>query len=97
MTEKELLKQIEDRQDELYSILSSLVKIDSQNYISYGTEIEIAEFIGKYCRDLGLETEVYSPLDVPGLKESDDCFPGRTLETRRCVTARRPATPPSSW
>lgn len=87
MNEQELLEIIEDRKQELFGLLSSLIKIDSQNFSSYGNEIEIADFIGDYCRSLGLETKVYSPIEVPGLRESDDYFPGRTLETRRCVTS----------
>lgn len=84
---KSLCTLIDARKDELFELLSSLVRINSENFGPYGNEIECAEFIAKLCRELGLETDVYSPLDLENFESNPDYFPGRTLENRRNVTA----------
>ena len=40
------------------------------------------------CLDLGLESDIYSPLDIDGFEKHPDYIPGRGLENRYNVTAR---------
>lgn len=79
---------IEERKDELFKILCDLIKINSENFGEHGNEEECAKFIHKLCQDLGLESDLYSPLDLEGFTENPDYYPGRNLETRYNVTAR---------
>lgn len=88
MTAKEFCKIIDERQSELYELLSSLIKINSESFGSYGNEKEIAEYINGLCRELGLESEVYSPLVIKDFEKHPDYMPGRALENRYNVTAR---------
>ena len=88
MTIKEILGIIDERQEELYGLLSDLIKINSENFGSYGNEKECAEYIKKLCEDMGLQAELYSPLVIDNFENHPDYFPGRNLENRPNVTAR---------
>lgn len=88
METKRILDLIEERKEELFALLSSFVKINTENFSSYGNEEPLARHIHKLCEELGLESELYSPLDLEGFTEHPDYFPGRGLENRYNVTAR---------
>ena len=84
--EKRLLSLIDERKEELYSLLSSLIRIDTQNFDSYGREEAIVPFLKEEASRLGLNFDVYSPLDIEGFTELEDYMDGRNLENRPCVT-----------
>ncbi len=85
---QDICQLIDERKDELFELLCSLVRINSENFASYGNEREISEYIKKLCEDLNLETEMYSPLDLKDFEKHPDYFEGRGLENRFNVTAR---------
>ena len=85
---KKLCAEIDDRKEELYDLLCSLIRINSESFGSVGNEKECAEYIKNLCIELGLETEMYSPLDIDGYAEHPDHLGGRDLENRYNVTAR---------
>ena len=85
---QELNRLIDQKKDRLFSLLSDLIRINSENFASYGNEKECAERIAQQCRTLGLETDVYSPLDLPDFTAHPDYMEGRALENRLNVTAR---------
>ena len=78
---------IEARKEELFDLLSRLVKIDSQSFGSWGKEKEIAEYIHGLCLEMGLESSLYSPMELENFAEHPDYMPGRHLEDRYNVTA----------
>ncbi len=78
---------IDKHQDELYQMLSNLIKINSENFGNGGNEEECARYIHKLCQEAGFESELYSPLDIEGFSEHPDYLPGRNLENRYNVTA----------
>ncbi len=79
---------IESRKEELFSLLGDLVRINSENFGDHGNEQACAEYILGLCKELGMESEMYSPLDLENFKEHPDYFPGRNLENRYNVTAK---------
>lgn len=79
---------IEKNQDELYELLSSLVKINSEGTTVKGNEEACARYIQSLCADLGLETELFSPLELENFKEHPDYLPGRGLENRYNMVAK---------
>lgn len=83
-----LCSRIEARKDELFQMLSKLIQFNSENFGSYGNEQPVAEYILNLCRELGLETDLYSPMELEGFGEHPDYLPGRNLENRPNVTAR---------
>lgn len=87
MTYEQLSEWIDQRQDELYALLSDLIQINSENFGSHGNETDCPTCIAGLCRDLGLETELYSPLELEGFTEHPDYRAGRHLENRLNVTA----------
>ncbi len=82
-----ICKLIDERQDELYNLLSDLIKINSENYGNGGNEEECARFIHKICQEYGFESDLYSPLELEGFDKHPDYLPGRNLENRYNVTA----------
>lgn len=85
---KEICSLIDERKDELFSLLSDLIKINSENFSSYGNEEECARYIYDICKEMGLETDMYSPLELEGFTEHPDYLEGRGLENRYNTVAR---------
>ncbi len=79
---------IETRQDELFELLSSLVKINSESTGSHGNEEECARYIHALCQKMGLQSDLFSPMDIPEFEAHPDYLPGRNLENRYNVVAR---------
>ena len=86
--EKQLLSLIDARKEELFGLLSSLLRIDTQNFDTHGREAAIVPFLREEAERLGLPCDVYSPLEIDGFTELEDYLPGRNLENRPCVTLR---------
>lgn len=82
-----LLALIDRRQDELYELLCSLIRINSENFGSYGNEADVAAYIAEQFRTLDLETDLYSPMELEGFTAHPDYMEGRHLENRPNVTA----------
>lgn len=79
---------IDENKDELFELLGRFIRINSENFVSCGNEKELAVYIHELCLDLGVESEIYSPLDIPDFEKHPDYVAGRGLETRYNVTAR---------
>ena len=88
METKRIFNLIDERKEELFELLSSFVKINSENFEYKGNEEELAKEIHKICEGLGLESDLYSPLELEGFTEHPDYIEGRGLENRYNVTAR---------
>ncbi len=73
---------IEERKEELFTLLSGLVQINSEGFPSYGNEEECARYIDKLFREQGLESDLFSPLELENFTEHPDYWPGRGLENR---------------
>lgn len=87
MDKKAILHLIDERKDELFSLLSSFIRINSENFWSHGNEQAIAEHLHALCQELGLESDLYSPLELDGFTQHPDYMDGRHLENRYNVTA----------
>ncbi len=87
MTIKEICALIDNRKEELYTLLGDLIRINSEGFIDHGNEEECARYIHKLCTELGLDSSLYLPTDLPGFTEHSDYMPGRGLENRYNVTA----------
>lgn len=84
---KQLCDLIDQRQEELYDLLCRLIRINSENFGSHGNETECAQYIEGLCKELGLETDLYSPLELEGFTDHPDYREGRHLENRLNLTA----------
>jgi len=78
------------RKKELFKLLSELIKINSQSSGVYGSEEECARYIYALCQEMGLESDIFSPLEIENFEKHPDYFPGRNLEKRYNVVARYP-------
>lgn len=88
MDSKYLCDLIDKNQEELYNLLIELIGINSENFGSHGNEEECAKYIYSKCLSLGLECDIYSPLDIENFEKNPDYIPGHHLENRYNVTAR---------
>ena len=52
-----------------------------------GKEKEISFFIADYLKNMGIEPDVYTPLDIEGMKEHPDFWKFHNLEERYNVSA----------
>lgn len=84
---KEICNLIDERKEELFDLLSRMIRINSENFSSHGNEEPMARFLEALCRELELETDLYSPLDIEGFTQHPDYMPGRGLENRYNLTA----------
>lgn len=78
---------ITNRKEELFKLLSDLIKIDSQSSDKDGNEKEIALFIADYIKSMGIEPDVYCPLDVENMKNHPDYLKSHKLDGRYNVSA----------
>lgn len=85
---KTILNLIEERKEELFDLLSQLIKINSENFLSHGNEEGCARYVHALCQELGLESDLFSPLDLEEFEKHPDYFPGRHLENRYNVVAK---------
>lgn len=88
METKKLCNMIEERKEELFALLSKLVQINSESFGHKGNEEECARYVYELCNQLGLETDIFSPLDIENFEAHPDYMPGRNLENRYSVVAR---------
>lgn len=78
---------IDERKEELFTLLSDLIKINSENFANYGNEEECARFVYEYCKNLGLESDIFSPMDLKDFDKHSDYVDGRNLENRYNVVS----------
>lgn len=74
--------------DELFSILSGLVRIDTQNFDAYGNEKEGQLYVAQWLEANGFKPQIYSPDSVPNIKNHKDYLAGRGLENRPNVSVQ---------
>jgi acetylornithine deacetylase len=84
--EKKVMQYVDDNSTKLFADLTKLVQFDTQNDGRNGKEEECARYIEQLYRDFGLETELYYPDDIPGIKEHPGYLPNRHMDTRPNVT-----------
>ncbi len=84
--ERQALRWIDAHSDELFALLSRMIRFDSQNLAGDGREEALAEYMAQLYREADLETEVFCPDSVPGLCESRLYWPGHNTDRRPDVT-----------
>ena len=90
MERSKLYSIIEERKDELFSLLSEIVKINSENLTTHGNEKECAQFLHDFSKKNGFESDMFSPMDIKDFDKHPDYLPGRNLEDRYNVVVRYP-------
>ncbi len=85
--EAKVLAYIDEHAKDAYTVLRNLIKIDTQNFTSYGNENNGQVYLAKVCREIGLDVDIYAPDSVPGLVSSDEYNPGRGTDKRENLVA----------
>ena len=87
MQVEQIWKLIDARKNELFDLLCRMIQINSESFSVSGNEEACARYIHELCKEMGLESDMYSPLDLDGFSEHPDYCSGRNLENRYNVTA----------
>ena len=85
--ERIILSYLEENKETLFKTLSSLVKIDTQNFRTHGKENDGQELLEKLCLELGLAVDRFAPDTVEGLTSSPDYMKGRGTDLRENLVA----------
>jgi acetylornithine deacetylase len=70
----------------LLEIIQDLVRIPSENTPPVGAEAACQQYVADFLKKIGLKPDVYSPDDVPGIREHSLYFPGRNYVNRPNVS-----------
>ena len=82
-------KAVSDREDEILEWTKKLISFPSENRPPDGAEAEAQEFLGRECRELGLEVDVFSPEEIPDIRQHPSWLEGRNYPNgRRDLVAR---------
>lgn len=87
MNIEQICELIDTKKGELFDLLCRLIRINSESFAAYGNEEACARYIYNLCREIGLDSEIYSPLNLEGFTQHPDYYPERNLENRYNVTA----------
>ena len=79
---------IDERKEELFKLLSDLIKINSESFGTCGNEKDCAEYIHNLCSEMGLDSDIFSPMEIENFSSHPDYLDGRNLENRYNVVAR---------
>lgn len=80
---------IDERKEDLFELVGSFIKINSESRGKEGgNEEALAKSVYLHCKDIGLDAELYSPLDIEGFTEHPEHIPEYCLDNRYNVTAR---------
>ncbi|HEX4771266.1 MAG TPA: M20/M25/M40 family metallo-hydrolase [Bryobacteraceae bacterium] len=87
--EAALAAYVERGEKRLVEIIQDLVRIPSENTPPIGAEARCQRYVAEFLSKLSLEPDVYSPDDVPAIREHPLYFHGRNYVNRRNVGARK--------
>ena len=93
-TKQRILNYIETNKEQLFMILSELIRINSESFGKDGNEKEIAAFISDKLKAVNVFSDVYTPDHVPGLTEHSEHLHGRNTDKRPNVTGIMRGTNP---
>lgn len=89
ITPETIQEEILKRKDEIVEWIKSLVRFPSENRFPFGNEWEAQKFIEKECANIGLKTDVFSPEEIPNIKDDPSWLSGRDYSgNRKNVIAR---------
>lgn len=85
--ERILLSYLETHRETLYKVLSSLVRVDTQNFRTHGNENAGQDRLESLCREIGLSVDRYTPDSVEGLTTLPEYMAGRGTDVRENLVA----------
>ncbi|GAA3406419.1 M20/M25/M40 family metallo-hydrolase [Paenibacillus hodogayensis] len=92
MVDKQLERRIgqwvREKRGEIVGLVSELIRYDTVNRITDGTERDCQTFVAAALTSMGLETALYSPEEAPGFREHPAYFPGKDYTHRPNVAGR---------
>lgn len=85
--EQKVLAYMDAHKDELFEMLSGLIKIDTQNFRTHGNENDGQDYLEKRCKEIGLPVDRFTPDSIPGITENEDFLFGRGTDKRENLVA----------
>jgi len=85
-----ILTYLDEHKDDLFKLLSDLLQINTENFITHGNEEAGQQFFADFCHKHGFKTDLYYPDLLPGLTKHEGYLAGRGTDKRPNVTAILP-------
>lgn len=86
--EQRISRWVENNRSVVLGLVSDLIRYDTVNKVTDGTEKECQQHLAEVMERLGLETALYSPEDAPGFCSHPAYFPGKDYSNRPNVAGR---------
>ena len=87
-TFRELFHYFEENKQYLFDILSSLIRINTENDRKTANESRVASFMKEEFGKIGVECELYTPDSVEGIMQHEDFREGKDFTGRENITAK---------
>ncbi len=81
-----VLQYVEENKNELFTLLSELIKINTENFATNGNEKNIVSFIAEKLSQAGATSDIYCPDTVDGILDNKDYLAGRNTDKRPNIT-----------
>ncbi|MBS4224243.1 M20/M25/M40 family metallo-hydrolase [Lederbergia citrea] len=78
---------VQKNESRIIQLVQDLVSHNTVNHVVTGNEKEAQIFLSQVLRDMDLEVDMFTPEEVPGLKEHPGYFPGKNYSNRPNVVA----------
>jgi acetylornithine deacetylase len=78
---------LDDNKGNLLDLVQDLVRFNTVNEVTSGSEKDCQLFLAQYLRDMDMNVDVFSPDDVPQLSKHKAYFPGKDYRNRPNVVA----------
>ncbi len=85
----EIRQAVERRRSDILEWTKELVSFQSENRPPGGNEGPAQTFIADFCRKMGLDVDVFNPLEVQGIQKHPSFLPGREYPAQRKNVAAR--------
>jgi acetylornithine deacetylase len=79
---------VKDHRQAIVELTADLVRYNTVNLVTDGTERDCRLFVAKTLEGMGLDTNVYSPEEAPGFRTHPAYFPGKDYSGRPNVAGR---------
>lgn len=78
---------VNDNKKNTIELVQDLVRFNTVNEVTHGSEKACQLFLAKYLNDMGMKVDVFSPEDVPHFREHEAYYPGKDYSARPNVVA----------
>lgn len=80
---------VEQKEASIVELVQELIAYDTVNHVLTGKEQEAQIYLAQLLREMGLQVDVFTPNEVPGIEQHPAYFPGKDYSERPNVVGIR--------